>query len=137
MATTTAPDFAKASVNGFSVATTGESSVFLSTGDTLVSPLISTNVDNINNKKIAMGMDVTVAYANVAATLKLQVSHNGTDFANYATLSSDTTPDVTGIKIFVVDLTDLYVPYYRLVFNDAGAVNVGTSGKSKFFFANK
>ena len=134
----TAPSFAKTTANGFTIQTTAESAVFTagSGAESLVSPLINTNVDNINDKKLVMGFDVTVAYANVAATLILQVSHNGTDFVDYTTLSSDTTPDVTGVKLFVVDTTNLFAPFYRLVFNK-GELNAGTSGKGKFFFANK
>lgn len=136
MATTTAPAFASSSVNGFTVKTTSTTTGFSAGGDTVVSPNISTNVDNINNKKLIMGIDVKVAYANVAATLVLQASHNGTDWVDYATLSSDTTPDVTGVKLFVVDTTNLYAPYYRLHFNPTG-LTVGTSGTLQFFLANK
>jgi len=134
----TAPAFAKTTANGFTVQTTAESNVFTagSGAESLISPLISTNVDNINDKKLIMGLDVTVAYANVAATLVLQASHNGTDFVTYATLSADTEPDQTGVKLFVVDTTNLFAPFYRLVFNPT-TLNAGTSGKAKFFFANK
>ena len=133
----TAPSFAKTTANGFTIQTTAESAVFTAANgaESLVSPLINTNVDNINDKKLVMGFDVTAAYSDVAATLILQVSHNGTDFVDYATLSSDTTPDVTGVKLFVVDTTNLFAPFYRLVFNK-GELNAGT-GKGKFFFANK
>uniref|UniRef100_A0A6H1ZQV3 Uncharacterized protein n=1 Tax=viral metagenome TaxID=1070528 RepID=A0A6H1ZQV3_9ZZZZ len=90
--------------------------------------------DAISNKKIIVGMNVTVAYADVVAILSVSASPDGTNWTDVATAIADTTPNVTGIKQAVVDLTDIYAPYFRLTFNSSG-LNVGTSGKSKFFYA--
>ena len=136
MATSESLSFASATVAGYTVKTTPTTSALSSGTDTLVSTNIASNTDEIENKKIIMGMDVKVAFSNVAATLKVQASHNGTDWADVATLSSDTTPDVTGVKTFVADLTNVYAPYFRLHFNDSG-LNVGTSGTTQFFYAYK
>jgi len=136
MATLSSLSFASASVAGYTVKTTPTTSV-LSTGtDTLVSSNIESNTDTIEDKKIIMGMDVKVAFSDVNAVLKLQASHNGTDWADVSTLSSDTTPNVTGVKTFVVDLTNVFAPYFRIIFNDTGLA-VGTSGTAEFFFAYK
>ncbi len=136
MATSQSLSFASATVAGYTVKTTPTTSVLSAGTDTLVSTSIATNTDAIENKKIIMGMDVKVAFSDVNAVLKVQVSHNGTDWADAATLSSDTTPNVTGVKTFVADLTNVYAPYFRLHFNDSG-LNVGTSGTAQFFYAFK
>ena len=133
MATSTSPSFATATVNGYTVKTTATSSTLSGASDILVSQNISANTDKIENKKVVMGIDIKVAFSNVAALLKLQVSHNGTDWADAVTISSDTTPDVTGVKTFLVDLTNIYSPYFRLIFNDTG-LSVGTSGTAQFFY---
>ena len=87
-------------------------------------------------------MDVKVAFADVAAVLTLQVSHNGSDWVDVSTLSSDTTPNVTGVKTFFVDVSSIYAPYFRLHFNGSSTAvlttqSVGTSGTMQFFFAYK
>ena len=134
MATATAPSLGAATVNGYTVKTTGTSSTLSGATDTLVSPNISANTDTIENKKIVAGIDIKVAFSDVAATLVLQVSHNGTDWADAVTISSDTTPNVTGVKTFLVDLTNIYAPYFRIHFNPTG-LSVGTSGTAQFFYA--
>lgn len=136
MAVISSPAFADATVNGFKVKTTTVTSALSSGSDSIVSPSIETNTDDINDKKLIMGIDVKVAYADQAATLVLQISHNGTDWADYQTLSSDTTPNVTGNKIFIADTTNLFAPYYRIHFNPT-ATAIGTSGTVEFFVANK
>lgn len=136
MAIIAAPSFADATVNGFKVKTTTVTSALSSGSDSLVSPSIDTSVDDINNKKLIMGIDVKVAYANQVATLVLQVSHNGTDWMDYQTLSADTEPDSTGNKIFIADTTNLFAPYYRIHFNPT-ATAIGTTGTLEFFVANK
>jgi len=136
MASAISPSFSAATVNGYSVKTTAESTPLSGATDTLVSTNISTNTETIENKKIVMGMETSIAFSNVAADLKLQLSHNGTDWADVATLSSDITPDVVEAKPFLVDLTNVYAPYFRFVFN-SGSLSVGTSGTAKFFYAFK
>tara|TARA_Y100001973_G_C5133572_1_gene299092 strand:+ start:346 stop:759 length:414 start_codon:yes stop_codon:yes gene_type:complete len=134
MASATTPAFASATVNGYTVKTSSTTSTLSGATDTIVGANILANTDKIENKKIIMGIDVKVAFSDVAATLTLQVSHNGTDWADAATLSSDTTPNVTGVKTFLVDLTNIYAPYFRLHFNPTG-LSVGTSGTLQMFYA--
>lgn len=136
MASATSPSFGVATVNGYSVKTTSTSSALSAATDSLVSENISSSASIIENKKIIMGMDVKSAFSNVAALLKLQASHNGTDWADVATISADTTPNVVGVKTFIVDLTNYYAPYFRLHFNDT-SLSVGTSGTAQFFYAYK
>jgi len=142
MAERTAPSFATTTVNGYTVRTTTTSSTLAGSTDSLVSENIVPSADSFENKKIVMGMDVKVAFADVAAVLTLQVSHNGSDWVDVSTLSSDTTPNVTGVKTFFVDVSSIYAPYFRLHFNGSSAPvlttqSVGTSGTMQFFFAYK
>jgi hypothetical protein len=142
MAERTAPSFATTTVNGYTVRTTTTSSTLAGSTDSLVSENIVPSADSFENKKIVMGMDVKVAFADVAAVLTLQVSHNGSDWVDVSTLSSDTTPNVTGVKTFFVDVSSIYAPYFRLHFNGSSTTvlttqSVGTSGTMQFFFAYK
>jgi hypothetical protein len=134
MATDTSPNFTSATVNGYTVRTTTLSSTFVATTDTLVSDSIHADTDVIENKKIIMGIDIDVAYADVVATLILQGSYNGVDWEDVSAIAADTTPNVTGAQSYLVDLTDIYAPYFRLHFNPTGLA-VGTSGTLKFYFA--
>ncbi len=134
MAILAAPAFASATVAGMTVKTTSESSVVSTGTDSVASVSIASNTELVNNKKFIAGVEVTTAYSDVAATLVYQVSHNGTEWADYATMSSDITPNVDEVKVFVVDTTNLYAPYHRIHFNPTGQ-NIGTSGKLKFFYA--
>tara|TARA_Y100000310_G_scaffold247854_1_gene253602 strand:+ start:510 stop:938 length:429 start_codon:yes stop_codon:yes gene_type:complete len=142
MAERTAPSFATTTVNGYTVRTTTTSSTLAGSTDSLVSENIVPSADSFENKKIVMGMDVKVAFADVPAVLTLQVSHNGSDWVDVSTLSSDTTPNVTGVKTFFVDVSSIYAPYFRLHFNGSSTTvlttqSVGTSGTMQFFFAYK
>ena len=136
MASGTTPAFATATVNGYTVKTSATSSTLSAATDTLLSTNIASNTDTIENKKIIMGMDVKVAFSDVSATLVLQASHNGTDWADVSTLSADTTPNLTGVKTIIADLTNYYAPYFRLHFNPTG-LSVGTTGTAQFFYAYK
>lgn len=84
--------------------------------------------------KIMVGINVTVAFSDVAATLIAQGSIDGTNWGLIDTLDTDTTPNVTGVQLYELDLTDWQVPYVRLIFN-VGGLNVGTSGKLRFLYA--
>jgi hypothetical protein len=145
MATTTSGAFASATVNGYTVRTTPTTSTLSGATDETVSYNISTNADTIENKKIVAGIDVKVAYSDVAAFLIFEVSHNGTDWATAVDMSTDLTPNVTGVKTFLLDLTDIYAPYMRFHVNGGtttakaaiSATSMGTSGTMQFFFAYK
>ena len=136
MAIETAPAFVTTTVNGYTIRTTTTSTALGANTNSLVSAIILPSADSIENKKIIMGIDIKVAFSDVAAILKFQGSHNGTDWIDIATIDSDTTPDVLGVQPFFVDLTDVYMPNFRFHFNSS-ALSVGTSGTLQFFFAYK
>ena len=145
MAIRTSPVFASATVNGYTVRTTGTTSVLAGATDEIVSVNIETNTDSIENKKIIAGCDVKVAFSDVAAYLIFEASHNGLDWATVGDMSTDITPNVTGVKTFLLDLTDVYAPYMRLRVNGGTttakaaitSLSLGTSGTMQFFFAYK
>lgn len=75
----------------------------------------------------------TVAFSDVAATLKLQGSLDGTNWVTLETLDSDVT-HTTGTLVYFPDLTTKEAPYYRFIFND-GSLAAGTAGRFKILFA--
>tara|TARA_R100000152_G_C6721679_1_gene147595 strand:- start:13 stop:450 length:438 start_codon:yes stop_codon:yes gene_type:complete len=145
MATRTSGVFASATVNGYTVKTTPTTTALAGATDETVSVNIETDSDAIENKKIVAGVDIKVAYSDVAAYLIFEVSHNGTDWATAVDMSTDLTPNVTGVKSFLLDLTDIYAPYMRFRVNGGtttakaaiSATSMGTSGTMQFFFAYK
>lgn len=90
--------------------------------------------NNFMGTKFICGIQVTVAFADVAATLILQTSLDGTNWVDSDTLSTDTTPNVTGTYVYLADLTSVYSPYARLIFNKGG-LTINTTGKLKFLYA--
>ena len=133
MATVESPAFGTATVNGHTVKTTTTTSTLSGATDTIVTPVIASNTSTIENKKIIMGMDVKVAFSDVTTALSLEASHDGSNWTTISTLLADTTPNVTGVKTQIADLTDVYAPYFRLHFNSKGH-SVGTSGTCQFFY---
>tara|TARA_R100000995_G_scaffold81984_1_gene55343 strand:+ start:13816 stop:14238 length:423 start_codon:yes stop_codon:yes gene_type:complete len=128
--------FSAATVGNFSVKTSAESDVLGSATASLASVNIA---DEIVGKKIVAEMNVTVGFSDVNADLVIEgaLSNPGASYswATLATLSSDTTPNVTGPKVFVADLTSYAdIPYVRFHFN-TGGLSVGTSGKVQFKYA--
>jgi hypothetical protein len=92
---------------------------------------------DMSGKKLLVGAKVVVAGSDVEATLGVQASHNGTDWVTVvASAIADTTPNVTGVKLGLADLSTIYAPYYRLVFN-AGGLTTGTTGTFKFIFTSR
>lgn len=133
--------------HGYCKGVTAESAVLSNTANTLVSYPIgytaastapTVNLSSIpknyfSGLKIPCGIDITVAYDDVVAICAVQCSYDGTSWVNAATVVADTTPNVTGVKQGLADLTSTYAPYFRLAFNTSG-LNCGTSGKLKFFY---
>ena len=126
--------------SGFAVGTTDTTSAVLSnTANALVSyPFGYKNANSLpdnrcGGKKILVGVDITTAYDDVVAILSVSASHDGTSWADVATAIADTTPNVTGVKMALVDLSSIYAPYFRLTFNSSG-LNCATAGKLKFFY---
>lgn len=85
-------------------------------------------------RKVLLGINITVAFSVVASTLVLQISLDGTNYYDLATLDADVTPAVTGVQIYLADFTNTYAPYARLKFN-ANGLNIGTTGRVKFLYA--
>tara|TARA_Y100000310_G_C20346412_1_gene652230 strand:- start:231 stop:659 length:429 start_codon:yes stop_codon:yes gene_type:complete len=142
MALLAAQAFASSTTAGYTVQTSATSGPVSSGTDSIVSQPIDTSLRPIENKKIVTGIVVVVAFADVAAYLGYQISHDGTNWSPSSTISTDvatgTTLNVTGTYVHQWDLSDVYAPYIRLVFNQAeNAVTVDTSGTMKFFFAYK
>ena len=148
MAITTGSAFASSVTSGYSVRTSSTTSTLANTGDTIVSATIDSNIDTIENKIIVVGIDVKVAFANVEAHLGWQISHNGTNWTQTVDIETDTTPDVTGVHVYRTDLSYVYAPYFRLIWNPSNSVsdilaaasdnvNVGTSGTMQLFYAYK
>jgi hypothetical protein len=121
----------KKSVNGYVVGVTDTSTVNASTADT-----VSTNkIDEaLGGKKVIVGVDIKTEYDDVVAILAVQGSHDGTTWVTLATAIADTTPNVAGVKQALVDLTAVFMPYYRLLFNSSG-LNINTAGKCQLFYA--
>lgn len=138
MATTTTGAFVASTVQGYTVLTSAISATLSGATDKIGSTTINSSTHSIENKKIIMGIETTVAFADVAATLKIQASHNGTDWVDVVTLSADTEPNASPVeaKPYFGDLSNIFSPFFRFIFND-GALSVGTSGRLKFFFAYK
>lgn len=128
------------SQTGYVYGTTATSAVLSDSVQSLVSPIMGITTYNtaprnaFSGTKFLVGVNVTTAYTDVAATLIVEGSGDGVTWATVATASSDATPNVTGVKWYLVDLTSVYLPYYRLIFNK-GALQVNTLGKLKFLYA--
>ena len=144
MATLAAQAFASTTAAGYTVRTTATSGPVSGANDQIVSQPIDTSLRPIENKKIVVGVVIVVAFADVAAYLGYQVSHDGTNWSPSSTISTDvatgTTLNVTGTYVHQWDLTDVYAPYIRLVFNqDENKVSVeaGSNGTLQLFFAYK
>ena len=142
MAELAAAAFATTTAGGYTVQTSATSGPVASTGDSIVSQVIDTGLRDIENKKIVTGVEtLTTNFADVAAHLAYQVSHNGTEWSPTVDISTDvagSTLNVVGVYVHQWDLSSVYAPYFRLVFNPLiGTENIGTSGTMKFFFAYK
>ena len=116
--------------NNYVVFTTAETPVLTTGTDSIASRVIANTV--INGKKIMVGIDVTAGFNDVAGELTVELSADGTNWSpTFATAIADSTPNVTGVKLGLVDFTNTQIPFMRLRFNSAGN-NLGTSGQLKF-----
>jgi hypothetical protein len=116
------------------------SAVNSSTGDSVASATIN---DDLNEKKVMIGFETTVAYADVAAVLSVEASSDGgTTWGVVATASADTDPhDTAGQKYFVADLSNVKgMGPFRIHWNGGTgvtAVNVATSGRCKLSYSTE
>jgi len=119
-------------VNSQTVFTSATSQAITSTNS-----LVSGNItSNLAGKKILISHTIATGYADVAATLVLEGSFDGTNFGTLVTLDSDTQPNVAATEVYVADLSSYTsIPYFRIHFN-AGAADLGsTSATSVFKYA--
>lgn len=131
MATRTAGAFVMKSVNKYKVGTSATSAVVAGATDNIVSPVI---LDDLGDKKILVGVNVIVAFDNVGAELDVEGSTDGTNWVALAEATSDILEDATGVKLYLVDLSSIRAPYYRLKVNNDGAA-INTTGTLKFIYA--
>ena len=102
------------------------------TSDALASRAISTT--DFNGKSIMVGVEITGAFSDVAATCTVQLSSDGSSWTStFATAISDITPDGTGLKLGIVDFTSTEIPFFRILANANGLV-WGNSGLLKFVY---
>lgn len=90
--------------------------------------------NSLMGSKVAIGINISIAFADVNATLVTQISYDGTSWVTYETLDSDTTPNLTGIQSYVADFTSCKAPFVRLCFN-AGNLQINKAGRIKFMYA--
>jgi hypothetical protein len=73
----------------------------------------------INGKKIVVGFNITTAGADVASDFHIEGSMDGKNWVMIgSSLDDDITPNVAGVQLYTVDLSDYTLPWYRLVNND-------------------
>tara|TARA_R100000781_G_C4081476_1_gene127886 strand:- start:4510 stop:5016 length:507 start_codon:yes stop_codon:yes gene_type:complete len=83
----------------------------------IVSPGIPGSL--VNGKKLVVGFNTTTAGANVTSDFHLDGSIDGKNWVMIgSSLDDDTTPDVAGVQLYTVDLSDYTLPWYRLSWND-------------------
>lgn len=93
-----------------------------------------TIVEQLGGKKRQVGINIEVGGTDVVADLELYGSFDGINWiALTAGLIADVQPNVTGVKTALADLTSYDLPYYKLVFNEAG-VDVDTTGRFRFLY---
>ena len=102
------------------------------TSDALASRAVSTS--GFNGKKIMVGVEIMSGFSDVASNCTVQISPDGSAWtSDFATVSSDITPNDTGIKLALVDFTNCEVPFFRIVAN-GNAQTWGDSGTLKFVY---
>ena len=86
----------------------------------------------VNGKKLVVGFNTTLEGANVTSDFHIDGSIDGKNWVMIgSSLDDDVTPDVTGVQLYTVDLSDYTLPWYRLSWND-GTDDV-TTWQGKFF----
>ena len=83
----------------------------------VVSPAINGSL--VNGQKLVVGFNTTLAGANVTSDFHIDGSIDGKNWVMIgSSLDDDTTPDVVGVQLYTVDLSDYTLPWYRLSWND-------------------
>lgn len=99
-------------------------------GDTVIATDFDT-IASVNPPSYFSGGGVAVTPNLVA-----QFSHNGNDWGGDIELTSNIEADVEGVKLFSLDLTDMIVPYMRIVFNETNAI-INSSGIHESFYVHR
>ena len=87
--------------------------------------------DWVNGQKIVVGINISTAGANVTSGFQIEGSMDGKNWVRIGSeLSADLTPDVVGVYLFTVDLSEYVLPWYRLTAND----DVGDATSIKYNF---
>ena len=117
------------SVNNQTIYTSATSQTITTTNS-----LVSGNItSNLSGNKILISHTIATGYADVAATLTLEGSFDGTNWGSLVTLDADTQPNVAATEVYTVDLsTYTSIPYFRIHFN-AGAANLGSTSATSIF----
>ena len=87
----------------------------------------------LGGRKVAVGVNVSVAGGASAAKLNIEYSFDGVNFSAPTEVSDDISADQTGVKTYLVDLTGIQVPYYRLSLG--GVASLGTAGRFQLIYA--
>ena len=86
----------------------------------------------VNGKKLVVGFNTTNAGADEASDFHIDGSIDGKNWVMIgSSLDDDTTPNVTGVQLYTVDLSDYTLPWYRLAWNDGN--DDLTAWQGKFF----
>lgn len=131
-------DFARATIGTYRTGTTEESSVLSVNTHSLVSGSAEDgDFFNISNKKIVAGIKIRTAFTSSSGCLlELEGSHDDVAWAVIDTLDSNFTAETVGVYRYLVDLTKVNIPYYRLHLNSGGNT-IGTSGIAQFYFSER
>jgi len=120
-----------------------ENSALSSGSVTPVTPAIN-SLQKLSGNKVLIFLDINTGGADVVADLFLELSPDGTNWTqqnnllgtDYITVSTDINPNTEGVKVFMIDLTDWFSPYFRIGFNSAGN-NLGTDIKFQMGYSYK
>jgi hypothetical protein len=119
----------KASVGKYVLLTSAEIS-------TAATPVYTASFSaGIADQYLYVEAEKTVAFSDVAATVVLQGSFDGTSWFDLVTVSSDLVHSV-GKVVNYVDMRGKFAPNYRLAFN-TGSLAAGTAGRITFRIGHK
>jgi hypothetical protein len=81
----------------------------------------------LSGSQILVFINITTGGDDVACDMFMEISPDGTNFndhgvtgQDYITISSDIEPNVTGYKVYLVDLRTFRAPCFRIGINSAG-----------------
>ena len=120
-------------VNGIVVGRTDVSYTLSGASNSIASNTIK---DDINGKKVHIGLTIHTAWSAASAPLTFEVSLDGTNWKMVDKVATITDTNVVGTRIYTFDGTDYNgVPYGRVHFNGGMGEtpgSIGTSGVVSF-----